>query len=193
VVGRVDFIDGEPQARFSVPLRRLIGKPRFVSPLAIPAKDSAGGYISYLPMPFAQGLRVSVDGGAVPHFFYHIWHHAYPRGVQLDSWTGDEDLSVLAEQWSSEVADRPAGRQVHERANLRLAAGEVGEIFVMTGGGVIVGLRMKLPQDDRQLRSLWLLGFWDDDEKPSIEAPLSLFFAVENRYSPKPAAVITRR
>jgi len=183
------FFNGEDRPRLETPLRELVGAPPFIDPLAIHARKSTGGYFGCVPMPFEDGLRISIDGGGIPMFFYHFWYHCYPWGTKVESWTGDEDLSDVVEQWKPEAAENPGGRLSHEIEDLALAPGESREIFSTDRGGTIGCLRIKLPEDDLALRSTRLQAFWDGETEPSIDAPLSLLFAVENRYKKEPAAI----
>lgn len=186
LLGKVRFFfDGGSKARLAVPLRDLVGAPPFTYPLTVTAAESTGGYISYVPMPFQDGLRVSIEGGAFPDFFYHLWYHSYPRGTRVASFTGNEDLSEIVRQWDPEVVEQPAGPLRKEVSSLTVAAGESKELAIFDRGGVILCIRMKAPDDDLALRSAWLSAFWDGREEPAVSAPLSLFFAVEHRFSNK--------
>jgi hypothetical protein len=189
-LGRIKFFfDGESEPRLQTPLRKLIGPEPFTYPLAVTARESTGGYNSYVPMPFQDGLRVSIDGGGTPMFGMHFWYHCYPRGTKVPTWTGGRDLAGAASQMHPETAWQPAGPALHEMNDVVIDPGETCDIFKSDQGGTVKCVRMQLPEDDAALRTLWLRAWWDDDEEPSVDAPLSLFFAVEHRYSKKKAAI----
>jgi len=91
ILGRIRFVfDREERPRLDVPIGELIGAPPFTEPLAFDGDRSPGGFISYVPVPFAERLRVSVGGGKVPMFFYHLWYHVYPHGTEVKSWSGSD-------------------------------------------------------------------------------------------------------
>lgn len=190
MLGQIDVSFGkEDSPRFSDNLCEMIGKDPFTPPFAVHADRSTGGYLSYVPIPFEDGIRVSVEGGGVPMFFHHIWFHTYPMGTQVQDWTGRETVARFAERWNPCIADLPAGPRVHEREDVDLPSHGSCELMTAHKEGTILCIRMKLPECDTALRSVWLQAWWDDDTKPSVEGPLSLFFALENRYSEKPMAI----
>ncbi len=194
-VGEVAFrFDGEKTPRLSVPLRELVGTPPFTYPLALDAKESAGGYVSYVPMPFEDGLIIEVGGGRLPLFFHHLWYHAYPLGTRVEYQAGGEaDLSNPDGEWSPERGDEAAGSAgllKREIENLTLPPRSSREVMRSDKGGVIGCVRMELPEDDEALRAVRLRAWWDDDDSPSVDAPLSLLFALENRFLEEPAAIV---
>lgn len=186
LLGKVNFFfDGEKSPRIRTPLKEFVGRDPFTFPLALTAEQSAGAHLSYVPMPFQESLKVSVDGGRTPCFGLHFWYHCYPHGAKVPTWTAGPDLTEAASHLNPEAAWRPAGPAVHEKKDLVLGPGETREVFRSDQGGTIKCLRMRLPEDDRALRALWLKAWWDEDQEPSLQGPLSLFFALENRFAQK--------
>ena len=183
------FFDGEAAPRINEPIRSFIGPAPFSFPLAYTAEQSTGTHLSYVPMPYTQGLRVAVSGGRSRFFGLQFYYHTYPRGTRLPVWSRVADLGVAAAALDYETACRPAGATVHDIGDLALGPSESREIFHAERGGTIKCLRMDLPEDDAALKSLWLSAWWDDDQAPSLAGPLSLFFAVENRFAKKPMAI----
>ena len=124
LLGRIRFFFGyENVPRLSPRLSDLIGSPPFTEPLAFDADRSPGGFISYVPMCFQDGLRISVGGGKMPMFFYHLWYHVYPHGTELPTWTGGEDLSALEVAWAPDISDRKAGNKIYSLEEVELEAG----------------------------------------------------------------------
>jgi len=185
------FFEGQSKARFKTPLRRLVGAGPFTHPLAIHADDSTGGYVSYVPMPYRESLKAVLDGGGMPNFFYHIWYHTYPLGTEVESWRPSLEIDPPRE-WDLEQARAPLsarsgkGLRVIEKGPFSVGPGEEVRLMEWNAAGVIESIRMALPQDDEALKNLVLRAYWDGEEKPSVSAPLSLLFAIENRFEDDP-------
>lgn len=186
-LGNVNFyFDREPRPRIQTLLDKFVGKPPQVYPLALTPEESTGTTLSYVPMPFADSLQVTVDGGKTGSFGLHFWYHCYPQGTKVSTWTVGDDLENAPANFNPEAAWKPAGSQVSELTNLKIKPGETQEVFTSDRAGTIKCIRMSVPQEDSLLRNLRLKAWWDDDQEPSIEAPLSLLFALENRYANHP-------
>ncbi len=180
------YFDGEARPRIRTPLDRFVGKPPHVYPVALTPKESTGTTLSYVPMPFQDSLKVTVDGGKTAGFGLHYWYHCYPAGTRVSTWTEGDDLGDAASHFEPAAAWKPAGRTVHEIKNVTVAPGAGVEVFRAERSGTVKCVRMSVPPKDSVLRKLWLKAWWDDDEKPSLEAPLSLLFAIENRFADQP-------
>jgi len=182
------FFNDDKKPGLAVPLSRMIGTAPQAYPLALPAEDSTGGYITYVPINYQDGLRITVDGAGLPMFFYHFWYHTYPKGTKVTEWKGDEDLSPILRLWDPEFAIQPAAGLSKEFQNLTVQPGLSSKLLSLEKGGRVMCIRMKLPENERALRTTWLKAFWDRDDRPSMEAPLSLLFAVQNRFAQDPKA-----
>ncbi len=190
MLGHVEiYIDREDEPSVDVPLKSLIGACPNCYPLAVRAEESTGGYISYVPILFEKGVKVVVDGAGLPMFFYHFWYHTYPYGTEVDSYTGNEDLSSALDEWNPEnIGPIPEGR-LWDAEDVIIGPRAEEEIAGFNSPGIIRSIRMRLPEDDEALRAIRLVIYWDgdeDDERPSVDAPLSLFYAIENRFSKEP-------
>jgi len=186
-LGKVNFyFDGEKQPQLRTALNEFVGKPPHIYPLALTAEQSTGTNLSYVPMPFQDSVKVTVDGGKTPSFGLHFWYHCYPHGTKVSTWTEGQDLADAPAHFHPETAWKPAGPAVHELDNLKIKPGETHDVFGSDQAGTIKCIRMSLPQEDSVLRNLWLKAWWDNDQEPSMESPLSLLFAIENRYANYP-------
>jgi hypothetical protein len=185
MLGKVKyFFDNEKSPRISIPLRDLVGTHPHTWPIAVHADDSTGGYITYAPIPFQHGLKVTI-GGPMPNFFNHQWYHLYPMGTRVNTWTGAENLSKFSKMWNPSIAEKPAGDKYMAPTRTLVLSRGATEIARLKGCGEVRAIRIELPEDDAALRDLWLRAFFDGEEDPSIHAPLSLFFAVESRFTRK--------
>src|SRR5262245_66603195 len=57
-------VDGEALPRIDLPIAELFGgrRPPFVPPLVADRERSSGGYVSYVPVPYRRGCKVSLVG-----------------------------------------------------------------------------------------------------------------------------------
>ncbi len=187
-LGRIKFFfGGETTATIDAPVRSLIGTEPHSYPLAVTAEQSPGSNASYVPVDFERGLKITVDGGGLPMVFHRIWYHCYPLGTPMLGEGAAGSSQALARWLDPEQARKPTRPLAVDLHDVVVPAGESCDVFRADTCGTVRCLRMQLPEDDDALRTVWLRAWWDDDEDPSIEAPLSLLFAVENRYSQQPA------
>ena len=178
------YFDGESTPRLVVPFRRLFvdGVPPFRGPLV---GFGAGGYYSYVPLPFATSLKVIVRGARVQ--FHQVNWAAYPAGSVIESWTPRDtastglaaaaaDFAAAGTNLSRRVA--PPGSVVTRHAVTRtLPPGRATTVYESTRGGRIVGLRLApaaaLMADDR---ATLVRVTWDGAATPAIEAPVEDLF-----------------
>ncbi|MFN8669555.1 MAG: glycoside hydrolase family 172 protein [Gemmatimonadaceae bacterium] len=178
------YFDGESTPRLVVPFRRLFvdGVPPFRGPLV---GFGAGGYYSYVPLPFATSLKVIVRGARVQ--FHQVNWAAYPAGSVIESWTPRDtastglataaaDFATAGANLSRRVA--PPGSVVTRHAVTRtLPPGRATTVYESTRGGRIVGLRLApaaaLMADER---ATLVRVTWDGAATPAIEAPVEDLF-----------------
>lgn len=177
-------LDGEARPRVQVPFREMfLGKhPLFPAPLT---GFGAGGYFSYVPIPFARSCVVRLRANKAQ--FYQINYALYAPDTALASWDPEtaaktqaragaidlwqragEDLS----RWSAppEAAVQAAVRSV------TLAGQSTQTIFQAETGGRIVGLRISPASAVAgKLRDV-LLRIAFDGERPAVLCPLGDFF-----------------
>lgn len=178
------YFDGEATPRLVVPFRRLFvdGAPPFRAPLV---GFGAGGYYSYVPLPFARSLKVIVRGARVQ--FHQLNWAAYPAGAAIESWTPRDTLSgamtsaattlaAVGTNLSRQVA--PPGSVVTRHVSERtLQPGRATTVFESARGGRIVGIRLApaaaLMADER---ATLVRVTWDGAATPAIEAPVEDLF-----------------
>ena len=61
------FFDGADQVSYEIPVTTMMSgtAPPFVAPLVLNADRSSGGWISYVPLPFHEGVKVRLIGAHV--------------------------------------------------------------------------------------------------------------------------------
>ena len=80
------YLDDEPRPRFEATAAELFGgKARgFPAPLVADNKISTGGFVSWVPIPYARRLIVTTQKRAG---FYIAQYDSFPADATLRSWT----------------------------------------------------------------------------------------------------------
>jgi hypothetical protein len=143
----------------------------------------------WMPIPYNQHCKIVLEKGWGA--YYHITHTTYPAGTGLPDYTGNysrEDAIALA------VADRVLESRGYQRTSdasekvvyKEVDAGPNSTMTVSTIKGNRAITHLKLRYDEQSvptaearkemLENLWIRITWDDDDKPSVMAPVGLFF-----------------
>jgi len=176
------YFDGEARPRLVVPMRQLfVGGPApFRAPLV---GYGAGGYYSYVPLPYERSLKVVVRAPRVQ--FYQINHASYDRSVRIRSFTPSNlpDASAAAALLGatgddvSRLAAPPGAPVTRHGVTRTLQPGETSVVYEARSGGRLVGLRLApaaaLMAD---ARATLVRIYWDGAEHPAVEAPVEELF-----------------
>lgn len=172
------YFDGEALPRIDLPLPDLFSgaAPPFTPPLVADRLSSSGGFVSYVPMPFAERLKVTVSNAPALRLWFQFNIHRLAPGPVVTSFTGREDLAALRTLLASFGGDPwPA------RSDATLASGTT---TVAAGGKVVL---------DSAARAGTVTGIllgaspavWESvhlvlrfDGETLVEMPLADFFAV---------------
>lgn len=92
-------LDGEAAPRLDLPLAELFRGDRapFVAPLVADRERSSGGNVSYVPIPYRKGCRISLVGAGRARLWYQITYHRLDRPGAVATFTGGEDLGAWAD------------------------------------------------------------------------------------------------
>ena len=179
------FFDGEGVPRVTVKFRDFfLGKyPAFPKPLV---GWGAGGFYSYVPMPFAKSCKIRMRAPKVQ--FYQINYALYPAQTPLSSFSLQPPAEYVelrqracrlfasaGSDISAEVA--PPGAKVSlVRKSVTLKPGQTTKVFETRQPGRLVGLRLEpasvLAGKARDL----MLRIAFDGGAPSVNCPLGDFF-----------------
>ncbi len=170
------YLDDRPQPVIDLPFLHLFdgSTPPFLPPLARP---SSGGFVSYLPIPYAKSCRVTVENPR--GLYYHITYITFPpatrvRTFQLPLKKGEgKELRRVIEFWNHPGPRRnpPYGPEKEIPAR--------GEALLkeLAGPATVQLFKLKIsPPQPPILRKLVLRVFFDHHTSPDIEAPISDFF-----------------
>ena len=147
----------------------------FLYPLTNAFHESSGGYVTYLPICYEERAKITLS---VPSEFYNITYHRYDPDHPVSSFTGDEDYTLLFDQWSNPGTDPKPDLDVRTQSGtLDIPAGGSAVLVSEQGKGAVWNLFLEVdPFTDRSVSSLWLLAAWDNQPDPHVEVPLSEFF-----------------
>jgi hypothetical protein len=180
------YFDGEAAPRLRLPFIDLFSGRQypFVPPVA---GVGAGGFYSYVPLPYKESLKVVVKSD---HFnFYQINYATYPAGAGVESYTAEPSADFKAqlerarELLASPGADvsrfgAPPGRTVQTRKFTgALAPGAAFTLFESKGPGRVVGLKLGPASSFAgKARDLVLRAYWDGETSPAVNCPVGDFF-----------------
>ncbi len=180
------FFDGEKTPRIEVTFRGIFsGKEKpFEAPLS---GYGAGGFYSYLPLPFEKSCKVLAKAEKVR--FYQINYALYSEGTPITTFSTTpppaykkhlEQAKKLFSFRGEDLADFTLGKEkvrkvVKSRTVLR--PGESVTIFETDKGGRIGGLRIGPAQAlSGKNRRIVLKAFWDNEKEPALFCPAGDFF-----------------
>jgi len=195
------FIDGQKEPELQCGFQDIVyGKvPPFLGPVV--GRRAMGANL-YFPIPYQKHCRVVVENPKV--MYYHVTYRTYPKDTKIESFDlplqGDNlaKLNALIEQLDGR------GKPPWELRGEQLADNEeAGEMYVIEPGQkVTAGTQtdephairalwirfMNLPDDlvERRkmlARTIWRM-YWDDQETPSVDAPIGDFFGTAPGVNP---------
>ena len=158
------YFDGEESPRIRVEANALFSgtTPPFVKPLVADNRTSTGGFVSWVPLPYKESLRVTTENRA---FFYIAQYDAFPVRAAIPSWTPALDMSP------ADAVFRAAGL-----STLRCEA--VPLRYSRDGAGVIDCLRFEPSgtPDKAELQGARIRIWWDGNDEAAVDCPLGHFF-----------------
>lgn len=142
-------VDGEARPRIDLPLPELFAgrRPPFVPPLVADRERSSGGYVSYVPVPYRRGCKVSLVGALDRRLWFQFTFHRLRDAAGVTTFRGDEDLSALGRLLGAQGED-PWGAPdagTFEQRQVELAPGQTEVLRSYDTPGTLTGLRLRLP------------------------------------------------
>jgi len=180
------YIDGTPTPALDVALAALFdgSTPPFTTPLVADRSQASGGYSSYVPIAYAQSLRIALvgadNGGTNPCtgnderlLWFQIQHHRVTPDTAVTSFAPGQDFPA----WSAFLAhagDDPWNGMLEPQvATSTLNPGSTIDLASQTGLGWLRGIRLRLARSayaDVDLRIAL-------DDEVAADVPLADFFA----------------
>ena len=163
----------------------------FAKPLAYTWSDTKGANLSWLAMGFCKSLRLSYE-----RTFYGTGYYIFQQfldGASLSQpitpWTTQsrppEDVLQLISRAGLDIAPSAAAPGTTEvSGTIALETGRECLIWEHTGTAMIRLLEFSVPRAAAQAFSnVRLIISWDDRPRPSIAAPIALFFGAGTLYN----------
>ena len=151
---------------------------------------AANGCNNFTPMPFQKSCRIVADEnwGA----YYHFTYTQFARGTVVPAFSRNfspEDSAALdrANKILAHCGEAPGGESPDSKTDTQAISiaprAVVNDAVQLNGPGAITALRVKLPlptdieAQRTLLAQLTIQIHWDNEEEPSVCAPLGDFFA----------------
>lgn len=149
--------------------------PPFAPPLVGHRLTSSGGNFSYVPIPYRDGCRVTLVGAHEKRIWYQINFHRLADDDGVETFTGGEDLSALADLLAIQGQDPwPPASGATTTGTASLAPNEEHGLLAHDGQGSVTALKLRLDPalwPDVELRLTF-------DGEPAVRMALSDFFAL---------------
>ena len=170
-------LDGAADPVIDLPLPDVFGaQAPFMPPLAVDRLVSSGGNVSFVPMAFRDGCRVSLVGAETARIWFQITGHRLASADGVTSFTGGEDLSDWSALLGSPGADPWADGASHpmDTGVVTLDPGETRIVAELVGPDSLTALRFDLFHEHWNELDLVL----DFDGERRVEMSLADFFAI---------------
>lgn len=143
------YFDGETVPRLSKTFNELFftSSAPFVAPLVQNFYASSGGFWSYIPMPVAKDLIVTIDTAAV---FSQFGIRQLPADTTLQSWTFSQSNAFLVNEFNKAgnyLKDNIA-QTLSDSVMINLLPGQTQQLPSISGKKTIEALKMQIPQLD---------------------------------------------
>ncbi|MDT7807579.1 MAG: hypothetical protein QOJ70_1392 [Acidobacteriota bacterium] len=180
------YFDGEATPRIRIKFRDLFtgSQAPFLSPVV---GIGAGGFYSYLPLPYKESCKVLVKADRV--MFYQINYATFSTSSRVESFAAtpskefDEHLDKARRLLAATGSDlsayaAPAGATIQTRtSNQSLAPGKAVTIFESDRPGRIVGLRLGPARAFAgKARDVRIRAYWDGESGAAVDCPVSDLF-----------------
>jgi len=183
--GRLRFYFGsEEKPRFDLDPNEFYAgaDPRFPRPLVAGPTVSSGGYVSYVPIEFTDGLRITTERRAG---FYNALWHSYtgaeglrdgpPEGETLDRLRA---LFLHRGSWREALPPAAGAGARRIEGRHRIDPGKAVAIADIPGAGTVEEIRVDplFPPSPADLREIAIRISWDGEAEPAVDVPLGPFF-----------------
>jgi len=179
------YLDGALAPTLDVQLAKLFdgSTPPFTPPLVADRTQSSGGYVSRVPIAYAQSLRValtnaqgmgnpcSADGRRL--LWYQLQHHRLAPGATIASFDGASDEPAWRAFLAHAGDDPWNGMLAPTNATMTIAANASVTLATRSGSGWLRGIRLHLPRAAYAAVSLRV----QIDGGIALDMPLADFFA----------------
>jgi hypothetical protein len=143
------YFDGEAIPRVNKTFNELFLQQSapFIKPLVQNLYESSGGFWSYIQMPVAQSLIVTIDTAAL---FGQFGVRQLPRDTVVQSWTATQNNSYLTNEFnkSGTYPKTNFALTTKDSSVVAVLPSQTVQVFSNSGSNVIEGIQLQLPQLD---------------------------------------------
>ncbi len=143
------YFDGEATPRINKTFNELFLQQSspFIKPLVQNLYESSGGFWSYIQMPVAQSLIVTIDTAAL---FGQFNVRQLPRDTVIQSWTAAQNNSYLINEFnkSGTYPKNNFAQTIKDSSVVAVLPRQTVQVFSKSGSNVIEGIQLQLPQLD---------------------------------------------
>jgi hypothetical protein len=193
------YLDAAPTPTLDIALAAMFdgSTPPFTPPLVADRSQTSGGYVSYVPIAYAESLRIALvnidDGGTNPCtgnderlLWFQIQHHRLAPGTEVASFTANQDFAAWRAFLVHAGDDPWNGMLTPLQASSTLVAGAMLDLATISGPGWLRGIRLRLPRSAYDAVRLHL----DFDGATAVDVPLADFFATSPLAAVPPKGVL---
>ena len=180
------YFDGEPEPRYRIrEIDFFRGQhPDFPAPLV--SYEQRGHYDigmagnSFVPIPFAESLKISIEGESR---FFHVIYELYPYGTPVQTFTGREDQAPLVDSFKRFGGDPVPAEQL-EILEVTTGQNDPGSAVTLferrDSAGIIRRLVIEADGSEEFFRESEIRMRWDHHTRADVVAPTGIFFGCAN-------------
>ncbi len=186
-------LDGEATPRIDLPIRSLFDNttPPFLKPLVFDRLTSSGGNVSYVPIPYRNGCKITLVGALTKRLWYQFTFHRLPRAAGFESFTNTLNLAPW-HQRLRHVGEDPFPfddvSRLMEGGDATIPPRGSLKIIDRRGAGAI--RRLAIRTSSRGMKRLWIEMRFDGQK--TVDVPLRDFFAFSSKATTDQGAVPLR-
>lgn len=179
------YFDGDGVPLIDMPLAALFdgSETPFTPPLVADRLASSGGFVSRVPIAYAESLRIGLSGadnGPNPCtgnneklLWYQLTAHRLPQGSAVTSFSPNQDFSAWR-AFLDHPGDDPWGAMLAPQAfNVTLAPSTSSLLATRSGAGWLRGIRLQIAAERRAGIRLRI----SIDNETAVDMPVADFFA----------------
>lgn len=152
-------------------------KPTLSPPFLAPLTGSKGWTrYSLLPIQFKTRLKISMYNTTNPlPRYYHVTYQKYPTNVNLDSYSGTEDISQISSMWNNK-GNHPTGNEgtTISTGTTNINSGTTQTLVDYSGTNYNYISSIKIRPDASAINDLWIKISFDGTQ--TVYAPIGEFF-----------------
>ncbi len=139
------YFDGESTPRINETIANFFSgtKVPFLSPLCLNDLTSSGGFVCYLPFPYAISLRITTNSFGL----YQVSYHQLDPTASVTSWTGSESATDVLNMYRNKGVDpKNVTSYASTSFNADINRGSTTTLINLTNGPRTIGqLLLKIP------------------------------------------------